>query len=454
MPSSPNGPSFEEQNNGDAASPGTGSLLQTRRSWIHALSRILSPLRVRNYRLLFAGQLISNVGDIFYAVALPWFMLSNGGGAQALGIVLTAYGVPRVGSVLLGGLLSDRYQPRKVMLLADSMRTLLMGMLAGLVARGHPALWMLCTVSALEGTFAGLFIPAAWSVVPSLLTDDVLQAGNALTTSSAQVAGIVGAGIAGAVVAWLQPAGALAIDALTFVVSAGTLAAIREKQELPTAQQDTTEKREVAPASERTGHELSPQVPRTFWRLLRTSRDLQITLILVIFMNLGSGGTLQVALPAFAHDQLKAAASGYGFILAGFAIGALMGAVVAGGLGRIPYRYLIGLSCFIMQAGAMTLVPLLGSVAAASCIMVIAGAMNSLGNVILVTQVQQIFPRHLMGRIMSAFAFTNFGLYPLSVAVAGIIVAHYGPISVFVMNGILIAVPCIIGGFQREFRGL
>jgi MFS family permease len=454
MSSSPNGPSFEEQDNGNAASPDTRSLRPMSRAWIHAVSSVVSPLRVRNYRLLFAGQLISNVGDIFYAVALPWFMLSNGGGAQALGIVLTAYGLPRVGSVLLGGALSDRFQPRQVMLLADSMRTLLMGMLAGLVAAGHPALWMLCTVSALVGIFDGLFIPAAWSVVPSLLTDDVLQAGNALTTSSTQVAGIVGAGIAGVVVAWLQPAGALAIDALTFVVSAGTLAAIREKQEHSTAQQDAAEKMEGAPASEGTGQEISPPVPRTFWRLLRTSRYLQITLILVIFMNLGSGGTLEVALPAFAHDQLKAAASGYGFMLAGFAIGALIGAVVAGGLGRIPYRYLIALSCFLIQAGAMTLVPFLGSVAAASCSMVIAGAMNSLGNVILVTQVQQIFPRHLMGRIMSAFALTNFGLYPLSVAVAGIIVAHYGPIAVFVMNGVLVAVPCIIGGFQRELREL
>ncbi len=79
---------------------------------------ILAPLRVRDYRLLFSGQLISTIGDAFYAVALPWLVLTNGGNAQELGIILSAYGIPRIGSVLLGGVLSDRLRPRRVMLLA------------------------------------------------------------------------------------------------------------------------------------------------------------------------------------------------------------------------------------------------------------------------------------------------------------------------------------------------
>ncbi len=91
---------------------------------------ILAPLRVRDYRLLFSGQLISTIGDAFYAVALPWLVLTNGGNAQELGIILSAYGIPRIGSVLLGGVLSDRLRPRRVMLLADGVRAVLVGILA------------------------------------------------------------------------------------------------------------------------------------------------------------------------------------------------------------------------------------------------------------------------------------------------------------------------------------
>jgi hypothetical protein len=63
--------------------------------------------------LFFGGQTVLVVGDALYAVVLPWLILSNGDNAQDLGIVLTAYGIPRAGSMLLGGWLSDLLRPRR-----------------------------------------------------------------------------------------------------------------------------------------------------------------------------------------------------------------------------------------------------------------------------------------------------------------------------------------------------
>src|SRR6266581_8539728 len=164
----------------------------------------LAPLRVRDFRLLFSGQMASTIGDMFYAVALPWLMLSSGRSPQELGIVLAAYGVPRVGTLLLGGLLSDWLGPRRVMLLADSMRALIMGILVVLVITGHTEVWQLCAVAALLGTFAGLFLPAYYAMLPEVLTADELQAGNALNTSTIQLALLIGSGLAGLVVSHLQ----------------------------------------------------------------------------------------------------------------------------------------------------------------------------------------------------------------------------------------------------------
>src|SRR6266700_5141459 len=161
---------------------------QTKFAGLTMIVGMLSPLHNRDYTLLFSGQLISNIGDAFYWVALPWFMLSGGGGAQALGLALTSYGIPRVGSLLLGGPLSDRLRPRRAMLLSDIARVFLSGALAALMLQGHPASWLLYTVLALMGLFAGLFTPAAWSITPSILSDDDLQTGNAITTSSQQIA--------------------------------------------------------------------------------------------------------------------------------------------------------------------------------------------------------------------------------------------------------------------------
>ena len=69
-------------------------------------------------------------------------------------------------------------------------------------------------------------------------------------------------------------------------------------------------------------------------------------------------------------------------------------------------------------------------------------------------KMQQALPRHLLGRIMGALALTKFGFYPLSVALGGILVAHYGPVFVFLLNGTLLLIPCIFGLFQHELREL
>src|SRR5258708_12807219 len=79
---------------------------------------MMRPFKVRNFNLLFAGQTISIIGNALYAVALPWLILTTGGNAQELGIVLAAYGIPLAVSMLAGGWLSDRLRPRRGLFVA------------------------------------------------------------------------------------------------------------------------------------------------------------------------------------------------------------------------------------------------------------------------------------------------------------------------------------------------
>src|SRR5215472_3570268 len=121
--------SFESENTlsaGQAIQQSTGHT-QASGTSARTAGGLLGPFGIRNYRLLFGGQAISTMGDALYMVALPWLILTQGGSAQELGIVLTVYGIPRVGSVLLGGWLSDRLRPRRLMLLADAVRAVLVG---------------------------------------------------------------------------------------------------------------------------------------------------------------------------------------------------------------------------------------------------------------------------------------------------------------------------------------
>ena len=189
-----------------------------------------APLRHRGYRLLASGQLGSSIGDGVYAVALPWYVLARHGGPLLLAAVLAAYGGARIVTLALGGHASDRFRPWNVMMAADCGRAVAAGALAVVAAAGPARAVALVPVALVLGAGEGLFLPGSFAIVPSLLPDEALQAGNAISSAITQGAVLIGPVIGGAVVALADPSAAFAVDAATFVLSALTLAGVRRAQ--------------------------------------------------------------------------------------------------------------------------------------------------------------------------------------------------------------------------------
>jgi len=414
-----------------------------------------SPFKVRNFQLLFAGQTISTLGDTFYAVALPWLVLTTGGNPQELGIILTAYGLPRIGTVLLGGVLSDKLRPRRVMLLADIARAVLVGILAILGIWGHPVFWQLLAVAIPLGALEGLFLPASFVILPDILDDSTLQAGNSLNFSSTQMANLVGSGIAGAVVGAVSSGVALAIDAGTFVVSAVSLAAMRLKKAVAVASTTDVMVEDMASAeiSKETATGESETAPG-FWQILRGSALVQVAFIVAVIANLTFGGMVEVALPVLAHSSLNAGATGFGLMLAAFGGGALIGSIATGTFSKLSHRGVISLLAALLQALAITLIPYSGGLIGAMLCLLLMGFMNSITNVLFITLMQENLPRAQLGRFMGIILFASFGSYPISVLLAGILINHTGPAIMFPVSGAFLAAGAAFGLFQREIRKL
>lgn len=419
-------------------------------SFIHTL---LSPLYVRNFRLLFSGQAISGFGDAFYVVALPWLILSNGGNGQDLGIVLAAYGVPRIGTLLLGGWLSDRLRPYRVMLLADIVRVILIGILSALALRGYPPVWQLCAIAVPLGASTGLFFPAYFAVIPEVLPDKDIQSGNALNSIFDGFASLVGPGIAGVVVNLFQPGIALLVDTASFMVSVITLAAIRKQPVSEQAEQKSikTQATENATPADASAVQKSQQ---TFLQFLLHSRLFQIMLLVLSVANATGGAIFAVALPVFAHDALAKDASSYGLLLGAFSTGALLGGLGSGKLGNIKHRGIMILLLWVGQAVAIISIPLISNDITGVLLLGAMGVCNGLSNVTFRTSIQQSFPRHLLGRIMGVVMFTEYGLYPLSVTLGGFVVTHYGYVLIFALGGCVNLLAVIFGLFQHELREL
>jgi MFS family permease len=409
-----------------------------------AAPRALAPLRQRGFRLLTIGQVTSNVGDACYAVALPWYVLAAHGGVLLLGTVLAAYGVPRTALIAVGGYASDRWRPQTVMLATDVVRALALAALAVTAATGPARAVVLVPLAVVIGAGEGLFLPGSFSIIPTLLSGDDLQAGNALASSGTQLATLAGPVVGGALILLAGPSLAFGLDAVTFAVSAVTLAALavpaaRGARPTRAARAETDPVTPAGPAP-------------SLGRLLRSERVLPIILLVNLAANFGLGGESEVALPALVHGPLHAGASGYGAVLAAFGAGALLGTIVAGPLGRLRRPAVVGSLAFLAEAACLAVTPYVGATAAVAAAMAGLGLLNGFGNVLTITAFQRWAPPSALGRLSGLLMLTSFGVFPISVALAAVVVRHWGPTPFFLLAAVTLAVAILAGLSQRAWR--
>jgi predicted MFS family arabinose efflux permease len=416
------------------------------------LPRAGVPLRHRPFRLLVGGQLTSNFGDAFYAVALPWYVLSAHGGPLLLGIVLAAYGIARTLLLAVGGQASDRWRPWTVMMAADAVRAVAVGALAVAVLAGPPNAYILVPISVVIGAGEGLFLPGSFAIVPSLLPDAELEAGNAITTGGSQLAMLIGPGIGGAVVALAGATPAFAIDAASFAVSAVTLWGIRSRAIAHQAGGKPTAVPQSAGTAQ-PGATAEPPAPApTLRRLIATERALQVILAVLVVANLGAGGMGEVALPALAHGPFGAGAGGYGALLAAYGAGALLGTLAAAQARRARRPAVMASVGFLVEAGCLALVPYLGGTIPAAAALLAFGALNGFGTIILITAFQRWAPPALLGQLGALLLLAAIGVFPLSAFCAGILVQRLGPAPFFPLAGALLAATMTVSLSQPSWR--
>src|SRR5262249_49936778 len=176
----------------------------------------LGALHERPFRLLFIGRTASLFGSAFAPVALAFAVLDNlHGSATQLGIVLAAIWIPQVIFILIGGVWADRVPRNLVMVSTDLVMFAAQGTVAVLLISGRAELWQLIVLQVVRGTANAFFFPASTGLVPSVVSPGRLQEANALLRLANSTTSIVGAGLAGLVVAGIGAGSALAFDAAT-----------------------------------------------------------------------------------------------------------------------------------------------------------------------------------------------------------------------------------------------
>ncbi|HEX3456028.1 MAG TPA: MFS transporter, partial [Gaiellaceae bacterium] len=187
------------------------------------------PLRLRDFRYLFAARAISYVGTYLAPIAVAFAILDNGGGATAVGLGFAAWTLAQVATLAVGGVVGDRVPRRLVMIGSDVASTAVRTTMGLLLVSGHAQVWQLIVLQALGGAAVAFYSPASYGLVREVVPEEQLQQANGLLAIARYAAFPIGGAIGGSIVVLVGTGSALLVDAGTYATSAILLSRIHVK---------------------------------------------------------------------------------------------------------------------------------------------------------------------------------------------------------------------------------
>jgi MFS family permease len=388
------------------------------------------PLALRDFRLLFIGQAVSLLGDQFYLVALPWLVLHElTGSVLALSTILGAATVPRMIFLLVGGAASDWLSPHRLMVASNGLRSIVCAILTVLVLFKTVSLWQLFVLAAAFGTLDAFFSPAMKAFIPALLDKEALMAGNALLQGTHMLTKFIGPALAG----WLVVFGtgfAFGLDTVSFVFVTGCLMLMKTRKPRSTAGEF------ASTASPSRGKLLSSI--RDGLRYTLHEPAIRSFIIIIAVIEFAFAGPFTVGLASLANSRFSGGSKAFGIMLATLGGGFLLGTVIAGAFKRSR----LGFATFVGAFGLGTGLVLLGFAPNLVWACVLLAIMTAIGGCLQVLNIYWFQTRtdpQMLGRVMSVVMLCSFGLTPLSIVIAGVLV-NVSLTLMFVVNGVFLLI--------------
>ena len=399
---------------------------------------ILRPLRTRDFALLWAGAMVSLLGDGVYIVAIAWQVYELSDSPTALSLVGLAWTLPLGLFVLVGGVVSDRVERRRVMIGADIVRAGAAGTIAALSLTGAVELWHLIALAAVFGVGEAFFGPAFTSIVPQIVPRHLLLQANSLDQFIRPFAFLlVGPALGGWIVASFGPGEAFLLDAVTFLVSATAIFLIKRRGAVAREEEERT----------------SPlRDLREGLAFVRAHTWLWATLLAAAVFLLAYWGPVDVLVPYRVRNELGGTAGDFGLVLACGGLGSILAAVILGQRG-LPRRHITFMySAWTIGSLALVGFGLAGAVWQLQAISLLEGMFFTAGMVVWGTLVQTLVPGELLGRVTSLDWFVSTSLVPVSFALTGPVSAALGAQTTLVVGGIAAAVATIVFLFVPGVR--
>lgn len=382
-------------------------------------SSMFSSLKVRNYRLFFLGQVVSNTGTWMQRIAQDWLVLSLTGSATAVGITTALQFLPMLLFGLYGGVLVDRLPKRRTLLVTQTSMAATGIALAVLTLTGHVQVWHVYLAAFVVGLATVVDNPARQSFVSELVGPDQLQNAVSLNSANFQSARLVGPAVAGLMITGVGTGWAFLANGMSFIAPIAGLLMMRAR-ELYAVERAPRGKGQM-----REGLRYVAGRPELIW-----------TVVLAGCVST-FGFNFPVYLSAFADDVFHAGAGSYSLFNTLMAVGSLAGALLAARRGTARMRVLIaGAVAFGTMEIVAAFAPSLWMFA---LLMAPIGIFGMTVNVTANSSIQMATDPAMRGRVMALYMMVFMGGAPLGAPIAGWITDAYGVRAALAVGGAITA---------------
>ncbi|MBN2500199.1 MAG: MFS transporter [Anaerolineales bacterium] len=396
----------------------------------------LDALKIPDFRNLWLGQLISNLGDSMTTLAVMLLINELTGSTSALAIALILTTIPQITFGLAAGVYVDRLNRKRIMIVSDLLRGLLV--LGFILVDSADKVWVLYAITFLQASVGTFFLPARSAIIPNIVPKEGLLAANSISQTTRVIMTVIGTGVAGFLVGLHEYWVVFTIDAVTFFISMLLIVLIHYQQPA----RDTSEK--VTPRM--VIQQLGIGLKVTFG-----NRILAGAIIAISITMLGLGMVNVLLVPLLVND-LNVPETWFAAVeFAQTAAMILSGALVAGLASRFKPTYMLSGALFGLGVG-VGLLAAPTNVWHVMAILFVIGFFVSPANAAIQTIIQIAVPDEVRGRSSAVNGALVSTASILAMAVAGILADAIGTRTVFIVGGVFVSLSGVVAGII--FRGV
>ncbi|GAB4389188.1 MAG: MFS transporter [Thermodesulfovibrionales bacterium] len=389
-----------------------------------------SALYIRDFRLFWAGQVISFSGTWMHVTAQGWLVYSLTKSPFYLGVVAAASSLPIMLFSLLGGAVADRFRKRNLLLLTQGLSIIPALLIGVLTSMGTVTVWQVIGLGFFLGTVNAFDVPARQSFLVEMVAEGNLLNAVALNSAAFNGARIIGPVIAGLTIANIGLAACFYLNALSFLAVIGALSRVKARGERRTG-----------------GGGLRKEIREGMSFIMREPEVRRPMMLVGIFSLFGLPFVSQ--LPVFAEEILEAGAEGLGFLMGASGVGALSAALILAVRKDIrDKRRLMSLSSLAFAA-ALLLFSLSRDYMLSMAALVVVGFAVVSFLAIANSSIQLRTPGAMRGRVMSVYTLVFLGLTPIGHSVVGTVADFTGSAHAVLMA----AAVCLGASLAIVMRG-